>query len=154
MKLNFTLICIAFLTLSVVSCKKDNSSTPVKMSAVIDSKTWSPDIRLAVLQSNVFTITASSPLTSESLVITINGSSTGTYTLSLLSFQCAATYTNVAVPTSSDIYASLTGNVVLTKVDKTAKLISGTFEFTLANSSVQTKSITQGQFNDLQYQEL
>ncbi|HEY4786897.1 MAG TPA: DUF6252 family protein [Bacteroidales bacterium] len=153
MKSPLKLICLLFLVTSIASCKKDNTSAPVKMSAVVDSKTWSPDLRVVVLQNDVFTITASSPLSSLTLVITINGSATGTYSFPAISSICGATYTNVAVPSSSDIYASVTGSVVLTKVDKTAKLISGTFEFTMANTSLSTKSITNGQFNDLQYME-
>jgi len=41
---------------------------------------------------------------------------------------------------------------VLTKVDKTAKKISGTFEFTLRKDlNSATKSITNGVFSDLAY---
>lgn len=153
MKLFVKIICLALLTISVASCNKDSStSAQVKMGAKIDGKTWDSSVRVATLQNNVFVITGTSA-SLEVLALTINGSSTGTYTLSVLpvSTQCAASYTASALGGASEVYASVTGNVVLTKVDKTAKLISGTFEFTVANSQLASKSITSGQFNDLQY---
>lgn len=155
MKFLAKLICIALFTVSLASCSKDGSSSSTKMSALIDGKTWDSSIRVSLLQNGIFTITGTS-LTGEIIAITINGSTTGTYTLSVLpvSTQCAATYKASATASSSDIYASVSGKVVLTKVDLTSKLISGTFEFTmtLPSSLTSVKSITQGQFNDLSYQ--
>jgi hypothetical protein len=155
MKLRVKIICLALIAISVASCKKDNNSTstPVKMGATISGKAWDSNIRVTYLQNNYFLITGTS-LSLDALALTIKGSTTGTYTLSVLpaSAQCAATYTIPVTGGNPDIYASVDGKVVLTKVDKTAKLISGTFEFTLTNGSA-TKSVTNGQFNDLQYVE-
>jgi hypothetical protein len=155
MKFLTKLLFLALFTVSLASCNKDSSSAPTKMSALIDGKAWDSSIRVSLLQNGIFTITGTS-LTGEVIAITINGVTTGTYNLSLLppATQCAATYKASVTTSSSDIYVSESGKVVLTKIDQTAKLISGTFEFTLALPSSLTtiKSITQGQFNDLQYQ--
>ena len=155
MKLFLKIVCIVFITISVASCNKDSSSASVKMGASIDGKSWNSSVRVAVLQGNIFTITGTS-LTGEIIAITINGETTGAYSLSLLPpvAGCAASYKASYTTSTADIWGSITGKVVLTKVDKTNKLISGTFEFSLALPviSLVTKSITQGQFNDLQYQ--
>jgi len=152
MKLHLILVCIAIVSMPLTSCKKDNSSTPTKMSATVSGKAWDTSIRVATLQNSIFVVTGTS-LSGEVITITIKGETIGTYNLTAIPpiTQCAASYTATLTPGSSDIYASIDGKVVLTKVDKTAKLISGTFEFTLTNNVFATKSITNGQFNDLTY---
>jgi hypothetical protein len=145
----------AFIML-VVSCKKDSNSTvPTKMSATIGGKQWESLTRTTILQTdaNIFVITGIS-LTGEVLAVTVYGSTPGTYDLTIaipIKAQCAGSYMPSA--TSSDVYVSSTGTVVLSKVDKTAKKISGTFSFTLNKTVADTKTVTNGVFNDLLYEE-
>ena len=151
MKLHLIFIYIAIVSVSLASCKKDSSSpAPVKMSASIDGKTWSPsDLGVAAVSStSAGTITITGTDLTSSLVIIIHGTTTGTYTLTLLSQQCGATYTP-SLLSYTDTYVGISGTVKLTKV--TTNLISGTFEFTLTNNVLATKSITKGQFNDVTY---
>jgi len=151
MKLYSKIVFFALLAISIASCSKDNSSTPAKMSATIDGKTWSPP-DLGVMgtfssSTGVFTITGITGTSSISIII--HGETTSTYTLSIypVKTECEATYIP-SLLSYSDAYFATSGTVVLTKVDKTKKLISGTFEYTLSNS----KTITKGQFNDVTYQ--
>jgi hypothetical protein len=146
----------AFILL-VVSCKKDsnNNTVPTKMSATISGKQWESLTRTTILQtnSNVFVITGVS-LSGEVLAVTIYGSTPGTYDLTIaipIKAQCAGSY--MPSVASSDVYLSSTGTVVLSKVDKTARKISGTFSFTLNKTISDTKSVTNGVFNDLLYEE-
>jgi hypothetical protein len=154
MKTGLLIICT--IVVLGVSCKKDSSGdVNNKMSATIDNKAWNSAIRTTVLQSNSnsFFITATS-LTGEILEITINGTAVGTYELSVLPVrtQCLGTYKASISTGTNDIYASTTGTVVLTKVDKVAKVISGTFTFKLyCISSTVPKTVSSGVFNDLSY---
>ena len=153
MKLIAKSLLVILLVLSAVSCKKDDSTPSNEMSCLINGKSWNSSIRVSVLQSGVLTVTGTS-LLGEIVALTVKGETTGTYTLSLspASAQCGATYKASAVPATTDIYASVSGKVVITKFDKTSKIISGTFEFTLANSALTPMNITQGQFNNISYQ--
>jgi hypothetical protein len=145
------------LMLLAMSCKKDAGSViPTKMSATIDGKSWDSLLRTTIWQtnSNTFVITGTS-LTGEILVVTTYGSTAGTYELSVLPVkaQCAGSYKASATTSSGDIYVSSAGTVVLSKVDKTAKKISGTFSFTLVKNLSDTKTVTNGVFTDLSYTE-
>lgn len=127
------------------------------MSATIDGKAWDSVIRTAVLQANtnIFIITGTS-LTGEILEVTTYGITQGTYELSVgsLNAKCLGTYKASISAGTSDIYASSSGTVVLTKVDKIAKKISGTFVFTLyCPNSVTPMTVSNGVFNDLSYTE-
>jgi hypothetical protein len=143
-----------------VSCKKDSQGNNIlgtKMSATIDGKAWDSAIRTTVLQtnSNTFIITATS-LTGEILEVTTYGSTQGTYELSVgsVNAKCLGTYKASISSGTSDIYISTSGTVVLNKVDKTAKKISGTFVFSLyCLNSLTPKTVTNGVFNDLSYTE-
>jgi hypothetical protein len=152
MKINslVSLIIILF----VMSCKKDNED-PTKMSATIDNKAWTAVVRVTELQttSNLFVISGTS-VTGEIFIVTIYGSETGTYALSAdpPKAACLGTYKASATAAANDIYVSSSGKVTLSKVDKTAKIISGTFEFTLRKDLTgDTKSVTKGVFSNLSY---
>lgn len=151
MKLIAKTLCLVLFVITLNSCNKD-SSAPTKMSCTINGTTWTPDARLTVLSGGYFTITATTASLSQSasLVIVIHGTTIGTYTFNPLQAQtqCEVTYTpSLLSPT--DTYLGATGSVKLTKVDQTSKLISGTFQFVLTNGTI----ISQGLFNDLQYQQ-
>lgn len=128
--------------MAISSCKKDSAGNVIipKMTATIDGKGWTSVTRLTGLTSNIFTITGTS-ITGESLIVVISGSTVGTYNFPL----SGCTY-NV----SSNSYVSISGTASLTKVDKVAKIISGTFQFT-ATKIDASKTISSGVFTDLSY---
>lgn len=147
----FVLVMLA-ITLVIGSCSKDSVSTNNKLSAKIDGKSWNASFRVTNLTGNVFVITGTS-ITGEILAITINGDSPDLYQLGLGNLECAATYKGSALASTDDIYQSVSGKVNLTKVDKTNKKISGTFDFSLAKLSLTSISVSNGTFNDLEYTE-
>lgn len=137
------------VTVVIASCSKNDDSV-VKLGAKIDGKNWEASARVSSLTNGIFVITGTSA-TSQVLAITINGETTGTYELGIGSAKCGATYKESALVTDANIYVSASGKVTLTKVDKAKRTISGTFEFVLAKSLTDTKTVTTGQFNDLVY---
>ncbi len=151
-------ISLAVLMIGLVflggSCKKDsNGNTIYKMSASIDGKEWYTIAPVGDLSSGILVITGVS-LTGEIIAVTVNGETAGTYNISALPpiAQCLGTYKATISQTSVDTYISTTGKVVLTKLDKTTKLASGTFEFSLintANMALPPKQITVGTFTDV-----
>jgi hypothetical protein len=140
---------------TIISCKKDSEGNIIiGMGAKVDGDSWSALVPLAALYNNTFTITGTS-LTGKTIVVTIDGNSEGTYKLSVIppAADCGCTYKKSLTSSQQDWYLSVSGTVTLTNVDVTAKKISGTFEFTVANSSLETVTITNGVFNDLAYTE-
>lgn len=144
-------ISVAFFT---TSCETDSNGNPVyKMNATIDGQQWTAPLPMAVLSNGVLVVTGSS-LTGEIIALTINGDVAKSYTQSLLpvKMECGASYKASLAATTADAFISTMGIVTLTKVDATNKLVSGTFEFTLANTTAVTlKQITKGTFNDVTY---
>lgn len=145
-------VVFSFILLSFVSCDKIEEALNFGMSANIDSEKWVSVTRLTVLNNNKFTITGTSA-NGKILVITIDGNTTGTYTLNPLisKTQCGCTYKESISAASTDWYLGSLGTVNLTEVNTTNKTISGTFEFTLVNLS-SIKSVTGGEFKNLSYQ--
>ena len=146
------ILLLSIVTTVMVSCSKDSDSlNNNKLSAKISGKSWNAAVRVSTLTSDVFVITGTSAL-GEVLVITIKGNSPDLYELNLTSLECNATYKKSALSTSTeDIYNSISGRVNLTKVDMVNKKISGTFDFTLVKLSVETVSVSEGTFNDLEF---
>ncbi|HEX2935800.1 MAG TPA: DUF6252 family protein [Bacteroidales bacterium] len=147
---------IVALTFIAGSCKKDTNDdgTPVattKMSCKINGTTWSSITRVTQYYDNKFIISGTS-MDGKVIIITILGDTQGTYNLQVGEFESGATYSPSAL-SPTDIYGSLSGSVVLTKVDKINKKISGTFQFTAAKANDLTNqiSITNGEFTDLSY---
>lgn len=139
--------------LALLSCSKDNSLISNKMSAKIDGKEWGTILPVTVLTNNKFIITGTS-ISGAIINIDIDGDTKGTYAVSLSAVQFVATYKASITATAEDIYACTSGTVELTKVDKTAKKISGTFQFTLKKDLTQeTISVTNGTFTDISYNE-
>jgi len=154
-KLRIILVSVSVIIFFTAGCKKDSNVLATKMSATIDGKTWNSATRVTIKNSTGFTITAqqvSTTLVTSSLVIRIGGLNTGTYNVIASSNTCLGTYTP-DVQTATESYISATGTVKLTEVNTGDKTISGTFEFTCANLSLQTIEIKSGSFDDLKYQE-
>jgi Family of unknown function (DUF6252) len=152
-KLSLAILMIGLVFLGS-SCKKDsNGNTIYKMSAKIDGKDWSALAPFADLHSGIFTLTGTSLTSSETIIIVINGETQKTYEFSpiTLKAECLGTYKATITAPTIETYVSTTGKVTLTKVDKTNSLVSGTFEFTVANSALTAKQITVGAFNDVTF---
>jgi hypothetical protein len=135
-----------------MSCDKINDILDIGMDANIDGTEWVSITRVTLLNSDKFTITGTSSA-GDILVITIDGSTTGTYTLNplLSKTQCGCTYKQSLSSASGDWYLSVEGKVTLSEVDKTNKKISGIFEFSLLNGTTY-KPVTNGAFRNLSYQ--
>ena len=142
---------IAALALVFSSCKKDGTSTGPSIKATIDGAAWSANVRVATKYSDKFVINGSA-LSGSSLIVTVNGTSVGTYNLALTAFDCSAAYTkSVSEPIP---YASITGTVTISKVDATNKKVSGTFEFSMLRNLSDNIQITKGSFTDIAYTEI
>jgi hypothetical protein len=116
------------------------------MNATIDGKQWSAPMPIGVLSNGVLVVTGSS-LTGELIALTIYGDVAKSYTQSLLPL---ASYKASLTTTTADAFVSTSGTIVLTKIDATNKLVSGTFNFTLVDNTLAVKQI-QGTFNDVSY---
>jgi len=140
------------MLLIVGSCSKD-SVTPTKMAAKIDGKSWSAAFTANTLASDVIVITGTSAL-SGIFAITIHGTTASTYELGIGKLECTATYKASTLSTDLDIYESTAGKVVLTKIDRVNKKISGTFQFTMFKPIADIISVSNGTFNDITFTEL
>lgn len=91
----------------------------------------------------------------EYLTLLIRGADIGTYDLAVqlsssAKFQCEAIYRPNG-DGDSTIYKGKSGTITITKMD--SKYISGTFSFEMVNKALDTdtKSVTNGKFEDLRY---
>jgi hypothetical protein len=154
-KKKYIVIALSVGILMVTACKKDSNLLPIKMSATIDGQAWNSSIQVTARNNTGFVITGtqvSTSLVTSTLLIRINGFTTGTYSVVAISNNCLATYTpNIDNATSS--FFSATGTVNLTEVNASDKTISGTFEFNCFDSAPKLVTITKGSFTQLKYQE-
>lgn len=170
--LNFRpLVALAVIALIALgSCKKDSDDTTPKLTAsmgatinsmdeadgitIVDSTDWSAITRVSIMKGDVLTISGTALSFTgipDVINVTIYGTTEGTYKLGIaeVAAQCGAVlFTKYNEGTGS--FISNSGTVVLTKVDKSARLVSGTFEFSLF-SPTAVKSITNGKFENLSY---
>jgi hypothetical protein len=147
---------VACAALFTTSCDKDDNGNIIipAMSATIDGQEWMGVAPKGILTSGVLNITCSS-LDAKFINITVKGDKEGTYNcdLLLLNTQCGIVYKPVIA--TGEETSSLIGNkgkVVITKFDTSKKRVSGTFEFTLANTTLTASAqITKGTFTDVSY---
>lgn len=161
MKKYLILLAIASFSLSFVSCEKDTieetvaAITPASMSATVNDTVFTTITRVTVYSptANTFVITGTS-LDGKILAVTIRASEVGVYNTSI-ELENPSSKVGAAWRANSENYVSNGGTVELTKVDKTNKKISGTFNFTLINPPGLTEvfSITEGKFDQLSYTE-
>ncbi len=159
------------------SCKKDSDDTTPKLddttpkliasmgatinaivetdgTTIVSSTQWSAISRVSIMKGDVLTITGTALSFTgipDVINVTIYGTTEGTYKLGIadVAAQCGAglvTKYNEATAT----FVSTSGTVELTKVDKSARIISGTYEFSLFSGGV-IKTITNGKFENLKY---
>lgn len=149
---------IGFITLGLAllmtaGCKKDSNILISKMTASINGDSWASTGQVTVKNDKGFVITGTqinNSLETSTLVLKINGFTTGTYNVISTTNSCLATYTP-KVTDATDSYISVTGTITLTEVNTSDKTISGTFEFYCTNLSIQIAQITNGRFTGLKY---
>jgi hypothetical protein len=148
-------VLILLATIFMASCSKnDELNLSSKMTASIDSAKWSSVLPGGGHSDGKFVITGTS-LSGESLEITILGNAEGTYVLSLTSAQCAAVYKKTINSSAEDAYVSVTGEVIIDKLDTNSKKISGKFSFSVRHDLVENViTISNGLFTDIKYIEL
>jgi len=165
----FTIAALMLLMLGFNRCKDDNDDgvpdiLATKMSAKIDNVEWKSVFRQTTLvhmeSFDVITILGTSGVTEatgSSILITIRGSEAKTYDLKSTviggAFQCEVIYKESFSVSLDDAYVGSSGTVNLTKVDTENKKISGTFSFTMrkSNDLTQTKTISEGKFDNITY---
>ena len=123
------------------------------MTAKIDGAKWTSITRVTIQKSGIFLITGTST-DGQAIEVTVNGTTSGTYTLeastSSPSAQCGSIY-KPTINSTDSTYVSKSGKVIITNIDTENKLISGTFNFVVTKLDA-TKNITEGKFSDLAYQ--
>lgn len=176
MNIKGLLFVCALLSVAVFSCKKDDDGLEASMSATIadvtisetDTTETSSSVfnyisRYSFTSNGVLSITGTSIL-GDVITIQVNGIEEGTYVLNTVDIlnaepQCGcelyASYydINAAVTKKASFFANI-GKVVLTKVDKEHKLISGSFEFYVKSTigeGAYYKSVRNGSFENLKY---
>ena len=153
------LIIITFISigLAFLSCDKEDvedaaaSISNASMTASINDASWTSITRVSKFftTTNAFVLSGTST-DGKVLAVTIKGTEVGTYTSSAaidsLSAQVGAVWR-----ANSINYVSSEGRVEITKLDKTKKKISGTFNFKVVNTNVLTEqiSIASGKFDNL-----
>jgi hypothetical protein len=135
-----------------IGCTKDEEGNIIwsTMSALIDDEEWKAAKPVGVLEEGKFIINGTA-LNGKSLNITIFGTAEGKYELSLNATQVAAVYKESINITPEDAYISATGDVDLTEVNSSKKLISGTFSFIVLRNLTNTINITEGEFTNVIY---
>ncbi len=156
-KIHLIIISILFITI-ISSCKKDSNGNLIipglntSMSAKVNNVDWSSAVRVCTKSNNTITLTGTSAdgqiitLTISPTLATDSLNTTSTYSLSLTTL-----YKLSATASANDIYAATSGSAKFTQLDKTQKLISGTFSFTGLNSSLAALAITAGTFSNVSY---
>ncbi|MEI6823536.1 MAG: DUF6252 family protein [Bacteroidota bacterium] len=156
-KILYIAIGIIFIVITI-KCKKDSSGNIIipgintSMSAKINGVDWSSIVRVCNKSGNTITLTGTSldgkivvvnitpNLATDSLAINTN------YNLSLTTMYKDSLNTSI-----NDICVATTGTVKLTQLDKTQKLISGTFSFTALSTSLIPKTVTAGVIENVSY---
>lgn len=150
----------------LVSCSKEDSEPQMK--AKIDGSDWTALVRTATLSQsqNVIVITGFPNLSQsaeKSIIITIKGTTKGTYQLSAyvdeLSGDCMIVYktSDNAAPGSASYYNSYSATVTITDIDTSKKRISGTFVADMYPNGDPTGTkivISDGKFQNLLYTEI
>ncbi len=135
----------ASISATITTMNEDDGVTPAS------NYDWTAVSRTTIIKGSIITISGSD-LNLDAINITINGTEAGTYKLGLQ--DVAAKCGCVLITKYNDksaTFASTSGEVTVTKIDKTTRLISGTFQFNLFSGGV-IKTITNGKFENLKYE--
>lgn len=146
---------IGIIVLLTTGCKKDDDGNPIiaSMSAKVDGNQWqtAPLQRAAVFSDDKLTITGKS-LTGEIIILYLSGTTTGKYILGPMEEN--KSYASYKPEATIDVnaYISVTGEVEITEINESNKVVSGTFSFNaLKPTDLSTVNITEGKFEDVSY---
>ncbi|MGV3541042.1 MAG: DUF6252 family protein [Rufibacter sp.] len=142
------------LSLSFASCSDDeeDEAAPGTLTAKVDNTTWKADLTSALYSEQDKVISVGGyTAQGKSVSVSIMGiTGTGSYTSTSPIHVVIGTYTEgegEKIWTSEDPGDVL---VTITKLDKAAKRVSGTFEFVaVADDQSSTKTITEGKFENV-----
>jgi hypothetical protein len=162
MKSRFRLCLVSLIFLSFIGCSKEMSNESGHGTspgagdfyATIDGKLWNADsIQLVLVSSNGASVNGLSK-TGEQISMLLPVFKVGTYNLNAQSVSYAL-YANL-LTNVSNVYVSNSGTaggtVTISSIDTINHLVSGSFEFTLANpADNSTKAITKGVFDYVPY---
>jgi hypothetical protein len=169
---SFMVLVLAALMVSLNSCDPKEIDINIdlipSMEATVGGEAWTSTFRSVVVtesETDPKIVIIGTPTANETadktLILTINGTEPGTYILGPdpdgddYLFQCRMVYKKTADAVDGDInyYRGGVEKIVITKIDKENKRISGTFESTgLYNIEEKTIKIENGTFKDLRYQ--
>jgi len=156
------IILIIVVTAFMNSCKKEDVINEIipnaEMTAKVNGVSWKAVARVTRISGGNIFITGTGTTSGEKVInITVLSANVGTYKLDLnplsLKNEFTASY-NPNISTLSDSsYVANSGTIVISKIDTSAKKISGTFSFSskrISNPS-PTLEITEGSFSNLLY---
>lgn len=124
-----------------------------------DGQTFVADqISATILEGGVMNITGLRGSNQESIILTLNGTTPGTYQLGIQDGLSINGGTYSEANGSSNVWLALTdgmtaqGEVVVTAIDTENMTISGTFQFTGTNPTIQeSKEFTNGIFQNISF---
>lgn len=152
---------IVLFAVSITSCDENVADILPSMKATVNGEAWTSLFRLSTVTDSSIVITGT-PTASETadktIILTVFGTSEGTYQLSLgsLTADCAVAYkkTANAADGEDNYYVAYEANIVITKLDTQNKKLSGTFNAKLRSTGQLADEIiiTDGTFENLNYQ--
>jgi len=165
MKLRILLVLFIAVIFSFNSCEKDEDGNIIfpSMTATVDGtaknfifrSTSKVGITDGLDGIVIIATTGAEQKDGEYLTMLIRGAKLGEYNLDIAlsssaKFQCEAIY-RPGGDGDSTIYKGKTGTITITKMDE--KYISGTFDFSMVNSvlDTETKTVSNGKFENLRY---
>ena len=161
-------IALFTVLLGTNGCEKVKDIIPVpSMKATVDGEAWTSLFRVSVYNESqtpssiIITGTpGTTEISDETIILTVFGLEEGTYNLSTTlttgaALECAVVYKKVAGADETDdnYYAAYEATVVITKLDKEKKMISGSFTAKCINTAtiVDEVIINSGTFENLNY---
>lgn len=153
---------VLFLGLTVItSCGKDDDDDPVatikeqligSMSADLDGVSWSADAPGAVRTNGTIVLTGITTDQSKTIILTANGTTTGTYNFTLPNLGGGALI-RIATSTDTTEYAATSGSMDISSLNTTNTRLSGTFSFSGLSISLplDTIDVTSGTFTNVLY---
>ncbi len=161
MKTRILILTTLVIVITIFSCKKDDAEeistyvSSASITATVNDTAWSAFTRVTkhYPSTNLFVI-AGTDTDGKILSLTIKADSAGIYTSSTSIDSLSAKVGAVWKPKSGQ-YISNKGTVEITEVNTAEKKISGTFNFTIINTSDLTDdiSIRSGKFTNIGYTE-
>ncbi len=149
--MNRTLISIvlALLLVATFGCKKDeDKNTEASFSAKVEGKVWTALVTQAfhTTSAGLTQIMASSGTSFEQIALDFKGSGTGTF---VLNDNNVASVVMTGYDFTSLYSDNPEGEIVITKYDESALLISGTFHFKGESFEGVVYTVTEGKFENI-----